>query len=186
MLYGDEITEHCKKLQANAEAFLASCGKHDVEIYRIVNFTPTPVAEEHFGQFYDGDSYVCLFQHSKDYDIHYWEGVDSTADETGSAAAFTVQLSDTLSKPARHHLELMNEETSLFLSHFTNGIRYLHGGAGSGFKHYTPDVHEPKLYCVHGKRYPRCFEMELKASSLNQGDSFVLDLDDKLYIWSGS
>lgn len=80
----------------------------------------------------------------------------------------------------------MKEETTLFLSHFNNGIRYLHGGAESGFKHYTPEVHEPKLYRVHGKRYPRCFEMEVKATSLNQGDSFVLDLNEKLYIWSGS
>ena len=185
MLYGDEITEYTKKLAANAEEFLNTCGQKPMEIYRIINFTPTPLEEQYFGQFFDGDSYVIVVQNEKDYDIHYWEGVDSTADETGSAAAFSVQLSDRFSKPSRHHLELMNEETQLFMSRFPDGIKYLHGGAESGFKHYTPEVHVPTLFQVKGKRYPRCFQMEMKTSSLNEGDVFVLDLDTEIQIWTG-
>lgn len=99
----------------------------------------------------------------KNYDIHYWEGVDSTADETGSAAAFTVHLSDRLPMASRHHLELMNEESTLFMSHFPHGIKILHGGVASGFKHVEPEVIEPTLMRVVGARYPRIFPVPLEC-----------------------
>ena len=37
----EELQEHTAKLAANAEAFLASCGKLPLEIYRIEKFVPT-------------------------------------------------------------------------------------------------------------------------------------------------
>lgn len=160
-----------------------------MEIYRIENFTPTPVEEQFWGEFYDGDSYVCIYKGKKMYDIHYWEGKNSTADETGCAAAFTVQLSDrfmdNFNMEARHHLELMEEESELFLSRFPKGIKYMQGGCDSGFKHYVPEEHVPQLMRVFGKRYPRIFSMPLKGSSLNEGDVFILDLGDKIYNWQG-
>ena len=75
-----------------------------MEIYRIENFTPVAVPEEHFGEFYNGDSYVIVVKGKKSYDIHYWEGKDSTSDETGSAAAFTTMLSDNLKFEVRHRM----------------------------------------------------------------------------------
>jgi hypothetical protein len=100
---------------------------------------------------------VIVAQGERDYDIHFWEGVDSTADETGSAAALAVELSENLKKASRHHLELMHEESDLFLSYFKTGIQYMHGGVESGFKHVVPEVHEPRLLLVKGKKYPRVF-----------------------------
>lgn len=79
----------------------------------------------------------------------------------------------------------MHEESDLFLSHFKAGIHYLHGGVESGFKHVVPEVHEPRLLLVKGKKYPRVFPVPVLASSLNQGDSFVLDLGTDIYIWNG-
>jgi hypothetical protein len=122
----------------------------------------------------------------RDYDIHYWEGVDSTADETGSAAALTVELSENLKKASRHHLELMHEETGLFLSYFKSGIEYLHGGVGTGFKHVVPEFIEPRLLQVKGRKFPRVFPAPVVASSLNEGDCFVLDLGVNIYIWTGA
>lgn len=186
MLYNEEIDEHCRKLREASDAFLASCGKNKQEIYRIENFTPTPVPEAHYGEFFDGDSYVCIMKGEKTYDIHYWEGVESSADETGCAAAFTTQLSDILTMPSRHHLELMGEESDLFLSHFKNGIKVLHGGVDSGFKHVPPEVHEPELMRVYGGKYPRVFPVPLAAKSLCEDDCFILDLGDNIYNWYGS
>lgn len=186
MLYNEELVAYTDQLKKNAEAFLKSCGKAPIEIYRIENFTPVMVEEAHHGQFYDGDSYVCIVQTKVAYDIHYWEGVDSTADETGSAAAFTTELSENLLKPSKHHLELMHEESDLFLSNFKNGIKYLHGGFGSGFKHVVAEVHTPELLRVKGKRYPRVFPVPVAASSLCNGDVYILDLGQDLYYWCGA
>lgn len=79
----------------------------------------------------------------------------------------------------------MNEESDLFLSYFKTGIQYLNGGVESGFKHVVPDVHEPRLLLVKGKKYPRVFPVPVSGASLNEGDSFVLDLGEDIYIWTG-
>lgn len=89
-MYSEEVTAYVAKLIANSEAFFAQAGTKHIEVYRIEDFTPTAIPEDHHGGFYDGDSYVIVVKGEKSYDIHYWEGVDSTADETGSAAALSV------------------------------------------------------------------------------------------------
>jgi len=77
---------------------------------------------------------------------------------------------------SRHHLEEQGLETDLFMTYFPNGIFYLEGGVESGFKHVEPEVHEPKLLHIKGKRHPRVFSVPVSGSSLNDGDCFVLDL----------
>jgi len=185
-LYGKDLIAHCDHLKELAQEFLDGVGKADMEMYRIEKFKPTPVEQEHWGKFYDGDSYVCVCKGQKQYDIHFWEGRDSTSDETGSAAAFTDQLMKILSMPAHSHLELMEEESELFMSRFDGGIKYLHGGCDSGFSHYVAPEHVPELMRVHGDKYPRVFPIEMKASSMNHGDCFVLDMGNNIYVWQGT
>jgi hypothetical protein len=84
---------------------------------------------------------------------------------------------------SRHHLELEREETDLFGSYFRKGITYMKGGVASGFKCITPAVHEPVMYQIKGKRYARCFPVDMSCSSLNEGDCFLLDLGETLYLW---
>lgn len=186
VLYDDDLQAYIEALRAKAEAFLNSCGKEDMEIYRIEQFEPVRQAKETEGKFYDGDSYVVLKQTQKYYDIHYWHGKDATSDEMGSSAALTVQLSDVLQKPSRHHLEEMEYETDLFMTYFKGGIFYLPGGVESGYKKVEANVHEPKLMHIKGKRFPRVFEVPIEANSLNDGDCFILDMGDKLYNWYGA
>ena len=185
-LYGKDLIAHCDHLKELAQEFLDGVGKADMEMYRIEKFKPTPVEQEHWGKFYDGDSYVCVCKGQKQYDIHFWEGRDSTSDETGSAAAFTDQLMKILSMPAHSHLELMEEETELFLSYFKPGVFYLPGGVDSGFNHVEPTVYETRLLLVKGNRHPRVFNMPVSADSLNEGDCFVLDVGLTLYYWAGA
>jgi gelsolin len=118
----EELAEHMAKLAAKAEAFLASCGKDDLEVYRIEHFDPIKQPKESFGQFFQGDSYVIVKQNEGDYEIHFWHGKDCTTDEMGSSAAFSVQLSSNLSKDSNHNLELQGHESDLFLSYFRNGV----------------------------------------------------------------
>jgi hypothetical protein len=174
------------QLAANAEAFMATIGKEELEIYRIEKFNPVKQEKVTHGKFYVGDSYVIVKEGEKNYDIHYWHGKEATSDEMGSSAAFSVQISSVLQKMSRHHLEEMEYETDLFMSYFKGGLFYLPGGIESGWRKPEDRVHEPKLLLVKGKRYPRVFEVPLEANSLNEGDSFILDLDTKLFIWNGA
>lgn len=103
----------------------------------------------------------------------------------GSAAALSVQLSEHLPLQSRHHLELMGEETQLFMSYF-NVVKYLPGGIESGFRHVEPKYIEPKLMLIKGKRYPRVFTIPMEADQINEGDVFVLDMGDDLYYWAGT
>jgi len=77
-------------------------------------------------------------------------------------------------------------ETDLFMSYFKAGLFYLEGGVESGFRHVEPETYEPRLLHVKGKRYPRVFSVPVNASSLNDGDCFVLDLGLQLYCWFGA
>jgi hypothetical protein len=185
MLYNEEIDEYCRKLREKSDAFLASCGQHPLEVYRIEDFEPIAVPEKHWGKFYNGDSYVVLKQNERDYEIHFWDGEKSTTDEIGCSAAFSVELAAVLTKPSRQHLELQHEETMLFCSYFRGGIQYLEGGVASGFTHVEPETYAKRLLIIKGVRYPRVFEVPASNESINEGDCFILDLGMQLYLWVG-
>lgn len=48
-----------------------------------------------------------------------------------------------------------------------------------------PKEFHPRLLQVKGERYPRIFPVEMKADSINKGDVFVLDMNEKIYMWPG-
>ena len=185
-LESEEQIERSKKLVAESEAFMASCGKNPLEVYRIEKFVPTPQAPETWGKFYEGDSYVVLKKGDKEYDIHYWHGKEATSDEMGSSAAFTVQLSGVLPMASSHHLEEQMYEGDIFLSYFkATGVEYVPGGIESGFRIVGEKVFEPRLLQCKGERYPRVFSVDMKADSVNQGDVFILDMNEKIFFWPG-
>ena len=87
---------------------------------------------------------------------------------------------------SRHHLEEQDYEGEQFLSYFNpNGVEYLPGGIESGFRNVEEKVFEPRLLHVKGERYPRMFTVEMKASSINEGDVFILDMNDRIFFWPG-
>jgi len=166
---------------------MESCGKAPLEIYRIEKFRPTLQPKDTYGKFYEGDSYVVLKKQEKEYDIHYWHGKECTADEMGSSAAFSVQLSGVLPMDSSHHLEEQMYEGEKFLSYFKdNGLQYLPGGIESGFKIVDPDKPvETRLLQCKGERYPRVFSVPVEANSINTGDVFILETNEKIYYWPG-
>ena len=185
-LESEEKVELSKKLCEEAKEFMASCGKEVLEVYRIEKFKPTMQPKDTYGKFHIGDSYVVLKKGDKEYDIHYWHGDECTADEMGSSAAFTVQLSGVLPMPSSHHLEEQAYEGDMFMSYFKKtGIEYLPGGIESGFNIVTEKVFEPRFLQCKGERYPRVFQVDMKASSVNEGDVFILDMNEKIFFWPG-
>lgn len=77
-LYGEDLANYIAQMRAKAEAFFASAGKLDLEIYRIEQFEPILQAKETYGKFYKGDSYVVLKKQRNAYEIHYWHGNEAT------------------------------------------------------------------------------------------------------------
>ncbi|XP_055384531.1 gelsolin isoform X2 [Condylostylus longicornis] len=171
----------------------ANAGKNPgLEIWRIENFRPVTYSEKDFGKFYSGDSYIVL-NTKKDknnkfsWDVHFWLGSQTSQDEAGAAAILTVQLDDLLNDGPVQHREVQDHESSLFLSYFKNGIRYLDGGVGTGFKHVeTNAAGEKRLFQVKGKKNVRVRQVNLSVSSMNKGDCFILDAGNDIYVYVGS
>jgi len=96
----------------------------------------------------------------------------------------------------KEHRQVQGTESDLFLSYFKSsnhgsGMRVLHGGVATGFKHVKLDedqVEKQKdktLWHVKGRKNVRVYQVESKCASLNRGDAFILDTNQKIYVWLG-
>lgn len=59
---------------------------------------------------------------SLSYDIHYWIGSQSSKDEQGAAAVYTIQLDEFLGCTPVQHREVQNHESDSFKGYFKQGI----------------------------------------------------------------
>jgi len=163
-----------------------------MEIWRIEKFHVVAWPKDKYGEFYDGDSYICLNTYKKKggdallFDVHFWLGTYTSQDEAGTAAYKTVELDDLLGGAPVQHREVQGFESSLFLGYFNNQIKLLSGGVDSGFKHVKPTEYKPRLLHLKGKKKIRVTQVDLTYKSLNCGDVFVLDNGLTLFQWNGS
>eukprot|EP01024_Parvocaulis_polyphysoides_P040084 TRINITY_DN3640_c0_g4_i2.p1 TRINITY_DN3640_c0_g4~~TRINITY_DN3640_c0_g4_i2.p1 ORF type:complete len:918 (-),score=215.37 TRINITY_DN3640_c0_g4_i2:1688-4390(-) len=144
------------------------------------------------GTFYEGDSYIVLHSwksktgNTMNYTLHYWLGNETSNDERGLAAVFTVQLDDdVLFGKAIQIRETQGHESKEFLQLFKSGVMYKKGGVGSGFNKVEDEVYQTRLFHILGNINVRVVEAPLSVDSLNEGDSFVLDTEKKVYVWNG-
>ncbi|XP_019871932.1 gelsolin [Aethina tumida] len=171
----------------NMEPAFENAGKKEgIEIWRIENFKPVPYPTNDYGKFYTGDSYIILktSKSLRDWDLFFWLGKETTQDESGSAAILTVALDDQLGGGPIEYREIQEHESQKFLSLFPRGIRYLPGGVTSGFNTYV-ETKETRLFHVKGKRNVRVKQVTPNISSMNQGDCFILDTGDLIYVYIG-
>ncbi|KAG8066137.1 hypothetical protein GUJ93_ZPchr0004g39355 [Zizania palustris] len=174
-------------------AFRGAGQKDGLEVWRIENFKPVPVATSLYGKFYMGDSYIILkttalkngsFRH----DIHYWLGKDTSQDEAGTAAILTVELDAALGGRAIQYREVQGNETEKLLSYFRPCIMPQPGGIASGFNHVeiNEQDHITRLYMCQGKHVVHVKEVPFARSSLNHEDIFILDTKSKIFQFNGS
>ncbi|XP_077153912.1 advillin isoform X2 [Ranitomeya variabilis] len=171
-------------------AFKAVTNSPGLLIWRIEKMDLVLVPEKAYGNFYEGDCYLLLSTrksgNSLFYDIHYWIGNDSSQDEQGSAAIYTIQLDDFLGGSPVQHREVQGHESEAFKGYFKQGIIYKKGGVASGMKHVATNTYDVKrLLHVKGKRNVTATEVELNWSSFNLGDVFLLDLGKVIIQWNG-
>eukprot|EP00033_Pygsuia_biforma_P001621 GCRY01001823.1.p1 GENE.GCRY01001823.1~~GCRY01001823.1.p1 ORF type:complete len:538 (-),score=153.48 GCRY01001823.1:748-2361(-) len=191
LIGSDADLEQRIKAAATEEAWEGAGEAPGLEIWRIEKFQVVPWKHNPQSEFYSGDSYIILKTYKEGgsdklkYDIHFWLGGASTQDERGTAAYKTVELDDLLGCEPVQHREVMGYESPLFLGYFQPPLRTLEGGVESGFNHVEPEEYRPRLLHIKGKKRLRIVEVPLKITSLNHGDSFVLDNGLQIFQWSG-
>lgn len=171
-------------------AFKAVTKAPGLIIWRIEKMDLVLVPPKAHGNFFEGDCYLLLYTkksgNSLLYDIHYWIGNDSSQDEQGSAAIYTIQLDDYLGGGPVQHREVQGYESESFKGYFKQGIIYKKGGVASGMKHVDTNTYDVKrLLHVKGKRNVTATEVELNWNSFNLGDVFLLDLGRVIVQWNG-
>jgi len=163
--------------------------KVGVEVFRVENMNPVLIDAKEHGNFYGGDCYIILHtyevKNSRCWNLHFWLGDESSKDEQGAVAYRTVELDDLLGGKPVQMRQTQGHESNELISLFKNGIRVLKGGVDSAFTKVDPDKYDPRLFQVKGKRTVTVRQVELKSSSLNDGDCFILDMGKKLYLWNG-
>ncbi|XP_022109337.1 advillin-like isoform X1 [Acanthaster planci] len=163
--------------------------KEGLRIWRIEQMKVAKIPEKDYGHFFMGDSYILLHTKSSGggfvWNIHFWLGKETSQDEAGVAAYKTTELDDHLGGSPTQHREVQEAESKLFLSYFKQ-IVYEKGGVASGFRHVERNKHDPKLSKVKGKRNVRVIPVDLTWDSFNNGDVFILELNQKIYVWCGS
>lgn len=159
-------------------------------VWRVVNFQLEEW--EDIGSFYTGDAYLVLHGYQKGtskniyYDIYFWLGAELTQDEAGTVAYKATNLDDYLGGAPIQHRETQYHETDAFRKLFTayGGIRYMDGGAESGFTKIEKDM-TTTMYQVKGARHPVLQRVNPCAASLNQGDSFIVHKPGNFWLWIG-
>ncbi|KAJ0184322.1 hypothetical protein K1T71_000745 [Dendrolimus kikuchii] len=176
------LTDKDARTKASVHPAFANAGRQaGVEIWRIENFEPVPVAQKDYGTFYKGDSYIILKttvdkRNNFSWDIHYWIGSESSQDESGAAAILTVGLDDKFGGAAVQHREVLGQESSQFTGYFSSPITYQNGGVGTGFNHVVTNAGAAKrMFQVKGKRNVRVRQKQVRCVriSLNGALLFV-------------
>uniref|UniRef100_A0A4W4FYY6 HP domain-containing protein n=1 Tax=Electrophorus electricus TaxID=8005 RepID=A0A4W4FYY6_ELEEL len=175
------------EMQAKITAVTRNPG---IIIWRIEKMELILVPDKSYGNFYEGDCYVLLSTRkvggSLSYDIHYWIGSESTQDEQGAAAVYTIQLDDFLGSSPVQHREVQHYESSMFCGYFKQGIIYKKGGVASGMRHVeTNSYNICRLLHVKGQKRVTAKEVEMSWKSFNLGDVFLLDTGKTIIQWNG-
>lgn len=174
-----------------------------LRIWRIEQFEVVPWPADRAGEFHTGDSYIVLNsytvrdEHGGDsdklaHDIFFWLGSHTSQDEAGTAAYKTVELDEFLRGAAVQHREVEEAMSDAFVALFPR-IRILSGGVRSGFRHVEEEERKEVCTLLRVFKYPPTarkgvtlvYEVEPMWKSLDEGDVFVLDRGEKIWVWQG-
>jgi len=192
-LFGTPLEREIKKHAAEGEPAWKNMKKQTegIQVWRVEKFKIVEWPKEKYGQFHTGDSYIVLRTYKKEdkylYDIHFWLGAHTSLDEAGTAAYKTVELDTYLDDLPVQYREVEGAESDKFLALFLSSYKVLPGGVESGFHHVEKEVFEPRLIHIKGKLGKTVARpVQVNINSLNQGDVFILDVGEKLYVFQPS
>jgi len=189
-LFGSDTEKKVKKESAETEvAWKGSGSKPGLEVWRINKFKVEKWPVEDYGKFYSGDSYIVMNTYKEGealkFDIHFWIGKYSTADEYGTAAYKTVELDTYHDDTPIQHREVQGHESVRFKEYF-DFYTVMKGGCDSGFRRVGPQGYKARLFQVVGeKKQIAINQVPFKRGNLNSEDVFILDLGLRIYQFNG-
>lgn len=190
-LGGKEEHDARKAAAMGEEAFKCAGSNAGLEIWRVEKLAIISWPKAKYGQFFSGDSYIVLNTKvdkatgKKSFDVHSWQGAHTSIDERTVSAYKMVELDDILGDVPVQHRDVEGEESSLFHSYFKH-VTVMEGGIETGFNHMEPESYVPRLLHFKGKgKCVRATQVPMAASSMNNGDCFILDAGLKIFQWNG-
>eukprot|EP00184_Porphyridium_aerugineum_P008162 CAMPEP_0184692982 /NCGR_PEP_ID=MMETSP0313-20130426/1298_1 /TAXON_ID=2792 /ORGANISM="Porphyridium aerugineum, Strain SAG 1380-2" /LENGTH=342 /DNA_ID=CAMNT_0027150919 /DNA_START=143 /DNA_END=1171 /DNA_ORIENTATION=+ len=215
---GSERDKALRKTAAETEHEFDGAGEElGIEIWRVEKFKPVRQPKNTYGKFHSGDSYIVLHTYQKPgeakyrWDLFYWQGEESTNDEKGASAYYTVNLDDKLDTMPVQYREVQSHESEEFKALFKGKLEYASGGIGAGWQEGgvaftgTPDktTFSGDSNDTIGKKLPKkLFRISdesgnvklsqedqgttVSKSKLQDNDPFALVVgDEHVYIWIG-
>jgi len=198
-LIGTEIDHRVKYASAQTEPAWNDgnvAQRAGLFIWRIENFTVVVWPADKAGKFHEGDSYIVLHtykvgegnQQKLIHEIFFWLGSKTSQDEAGTAAYKTVELDEFLGGTATQHREIQQAPSDAFIALFPR-LTILRGGVSSGFTHVEevePQEITTLLRVFKHSTSMVVIEVDPTWQSLDDGDVFVLDKGDKIWVWQGA
>ncbi|CAF1325577.1 unnamed protein product [Rotaria sordida] len=192
-----DVTTMHSHPQLAAATQMPDDGSGKKEIYRIEQFKMIPYPESMHGIFFAGDSFVIQYtyndqQHSYTL-IYFWLGHHSSQDEQGAAAIGAVELDKKINGTGTIIRVVQDKEPLHFMAMFHGHMIIFKHGKRSGFRNLqyydenTSENNDTYLLQVRGlsKYDTKAVQVDLRASSLNSNDCFVLFTSQYVYIWCG-
>jgi advillin len=169
-----------------------SAFSESIKIWRVVDFKLEPEAEQLYGQFYSGDSYVLLYSYKRtatskeESIIYFWQGLSSSTDEKGASALFAKDIDDSKGG-APVQCRVVEGKEPIHFRRLFKGKMILHqGGVPSGFNKSSGEAKadlvaevsdEVRLYAVHGSTPFSTVAKEItppSGAAINSEDCFVV------------
>jgi gelsolin len=190
-LGGKEEHNARKKAAMGEEAFKTAGSTAGLEIWRIEDMEVISWPKSKYGNFFSGDSYIVLNTKvdkdtgKKSYDVHSWQGLETSIDERTVSAYKMVELDDILGDVPVQHRDVQSHESKLFTSYF-KVLTIMDGGVATGFNHMEPESYVSRLLHFKGKgKNVSAKQIPMEASSMNHGDVFLLDAGLTIFQWNG-
>lgn len=191
--FKDEEEEQIQGLSEIDPCFMYAGEEESLEIWTVKDLELEEWPVEQYGKFYQGKCYLILATANLDsgalgWDVHYWQGADSSIDSRFVAALKVTELNQHLQKKSVTHREEPGNESELFVSYFPDEtFEILTGGHDTALNHPEKENHVKRLFQIKGKHMNRIRTqlVPLSVSSLNSGDAFLLEAYNTIYTWVG-
>ena len=178
-----------------------------VKIWRIEGFKKVPWPIEHYGTFYEGDSYIILYSftaHSRrEYIIYKWLGSTSSPSEKERCADLARLMDEKLEGRTTRASIIQGKEPEQFLRIFNGRLIILIGGVDSDsidriskteqgnrdiFKENDNALDNSIMFFrIHGTTpyNTKATQIPPSAEYLDSDDAFLLKLENRSYVWEG-